>query len=183
MKIKSKLLRAAKHCQGKSDIRYYLNGIHIYGNIVESTNGHVAVQMTMDKKIRGNFILNIIGVIPAKALWTKFIFHKSETIAKHYDSCEQLISVSCVDVIDGNFPDINRVIPNKFKPIDYIGLNTEYVGLFGKMFGKNYMSAAKFQFSDKNSAVLITAASPIVKYEFGNPKFVVMPARLDDEKV
>jgi len=181
MKIKSKLLRAAQHCQGKEDIRYYLNGIHIYKNIVESTNGHVAVQMTMDKKIRGNFILNIKGVVPAKAQWTKFIFDKDETIAKHYDCYESLISVSCVEVIDGKYPDIDRVIPQKFGPIEAIGLNTEYVGLFGKMFGKNYMSAAKFQFSDKNSAALITAASPIVRSEFGNPKFIVMPARIDGD--
>lgn len=182
MKIKSKLLRAAQHCQAKGDIRYYLNGIHIYKDIVESTNGHVAVQMTMDKKIRGDLIINIKGVVPAKAQWTKFIFDKDETIAKHYDSFEALISVSCVDVIDGNFPDINRVIPKEFGPIEFIGLNTEYVGLFGKMFGKNYMSAAKFQFCDKNSAVLITAASAIVRKEFGNPKFIVIPARLDDDK-
>lgn len=182
MKIKSKLLRAAQHCQGRGDIRYYLNGIHIYKNIVESTNGHVAVQMTMKKKIRGNFILHINGVVPAKAYVTKFIFDKDETIAKHYDCFKALIAVSCVDVIDGRFPDINRVMPKEFNPIELIGLNTEYVGLFAKMFGKNYMSAAKFQFCDKNSAVLITAASAIVREEFGNPKFIVMPARLDDEK-
>lgn len=179
MKIESKLLRAAKHCQGKNDVRFYLNGIHIYKNIVEATNGHIAVKMTMKKKIRGNYILSIKGIIPAKAKFTKFEFNKSETIAKHYDIFGSLILVSCVDVIDGKFPDIDKVIPKEFKAVDFVGFNTEYVGVFSKMFGISNMGSAKFQFGGKTACALLTSTNGIVNEEFGNPKFMIMPTRLD----
>ena len=179
MKIESKLLRAAKCCQAKDDVRFYLNGIHIYKNIVEATNGHVAVQMTMKKKIRGNFILNVRGSIPAKAKFTKFEFNKAETIAKHYDIFGSLIQVSCVDVIDGNFPDVNRIIPTEFKPVDHVGFNTGYVGIFSKMFGNSNMGSAKFQFGGETACALLTSTNGIVNEEFGNPKFLVMPMRID----
>ncbi len=178
MKIESKLLRAAKHCQAKDDVRFYLNGIHIYKNIVEATNGHVAVQMTMKKKIRGNFILNIKGAIPVKAKFTKFEFNKSETIAKHYDLFGSLISVSCVDVIVGKFPDVDKVIPTEFKPASMVGFNTEYVGLFSKMFGNANMGSAKFQFSGDMGCALLTSMNGVINEEFGNPKFLIMPTRL-----
>lgn len=179
MEIESKLLRAAQHCQGKGDIRYYLNGVHVYDNIVESTNGHIAVQMIMKKKIRGNFILNIKSVVPSKAVVTKFVLGDSESIAKHYDLYKVLISVSCVTIIEGKFPDLNKVIPKEFKPALEVGFNTEYVGLFAKMFGKGVMGSAKFKFSGDIGCALLTSSNAIVNEEYGNPKFLVMPSRLN----
>lgn len=178
MKVESKLLRAAKCCQGKEDVRHYLNGIHIYKNIIEATNGHVAVQMIMKKRVRGDFILNIKGFIPAKANFTKFEFNKSETIAKHYDIFGSLISVSCVDVIKGNFPDVNKIIPTKFKAVGAVGFNTSYIGLFSKMFGSSIAGSAKFQFTGDDGCALLTSTNPIVNEEYGKPKFIIMPCRL-----
>ena len=87
MKIKSNLLRAAQMCHAKSgdEPRYYLCGIHIKGNIVEATNGHYAVRMTMESEVDGEHILNVKGAIPKKAHESEFILG-DEAIVKHRDS-------------------------------------------------------------------------------------------------
>jgi DNA polymerase III sliding clamp (beta) subunit (PCNA family) len=177
MNILSRLLRAAKICQGKDDPRYYLNGIHIYKNKIEATNGHIAIHMTMDKRIRKDLILNIRGVISKKAEYSSFVFGKSNFV-KHYDEFGSLISLNVVDVIDGKYPDINRIIPKEFKSVDSIGVKAAYVGLFGKMFNCKF-GVAKLQFSGENGAMLLTSTSDNINKEYGNPKFIVMPARID----
>jgi hypothetical protein len=179
MKISSKQLRAAKLCQAKNDIRYYLNGIHIYKNKIEATDGHMAVQMTMSKRIRRDIILNINGAIPKKAISSVFVFGK-ENIVKNYDIFGVLLNVLVVDVIDGKFPDLKRVIPTKFKSVDCIGVNTSYIGLFGKMFECRWGDIAKLQFTSKNGTMMLTSNSVSVNFEYGDPKFIVMPVRLDN---
>lgn len=177
MKINSKQLRAAKVCQAKDDVRYYLNGIHIYKNKIEATNGHIAVQMTMKNRIKRDLILNIQGPIPKTAKDSIFVFGK-DNFVKHYDSFGSLIKISVVDVIDGKFPDINRVLPTKFESVDSIGVKASYIGLFGEMFDCKW-GAAKLQFTGKNGAMLLTAVTDTINDEYGNPKFIVMPTRID----
>ena len=175
MNIPSKLLRAAMHCQAKSDIRYYLNGIHIKNNLVEATNGHVAVRMTMAESCEKDVIVNIASTVPAKAVNTVLVID-DEPIAKHYDKDEKLIAVSPASVIDGEYPEIDEVIPSESKPVEEIGINTSYLGLWAKMFKES--PAAKLTFNGSNSAVKITSNNEILNEEYGNPLFVVMPARL-----
>jgi len=178
MKINSNQLRAAKVCQAKDDVRYYLNGIHIYKNKIEATNGHIAVQMTMSKRVKSDRILNIQGPTPKKAQESEFVFGR-DNFVKHYDSFGSLIKISVVDVIDGKFPDINRVIPKHFKSIPTIGVETTYIGLFGKMFDCRFGGIARLKFTGENGSMLLTSTSAPINNEYGNPKFVVMPARID----
>ena len=178
MKISSKQLKAAALCQGKNDIRYYLNGIHIYKNIIEATNGHIAVQMTMSKRIKRDLILNINGIIPKKAQDSVFVFGK-DNFVKNYDMYGNLLSILTVDVIDGKFPDIKRVIPTEFKTVSYIGVNTSYLSLFGKMFNCRFGGAAKIQFSGLKGSMLVTSPNGLINEEYGNPKFIVMPVNVD----
>lgn len=176
MKIKSKLLRGAQMCQAKNDIRYYLNGIHIKGNYVEATNGHVCVRMTMDKEVETERIVNIHGKVPVRAVSSIFEFGEVEAIVKHYDLLCKLISVQIVDVIEGNYPDVERVMPadkNKLA-VDEIGLETSYISLFYDMF----KCQAKLEFFGVSSAVRLTPVSKSVNNDYGNPIFVVMPCSL-----
>jgi DNA polymerase-3 subunit beta len=177
MKIKSKLLRAAQMCHAKNDIRYYLCGIHIKGNIIEATNGHYAVRMAMDEEVDGEHILNVKGIIPKKADESEFIFG-DETIIKHRDSAGMLLSVHVVEVINkGRYPPIENFIPDSNKKVatEEIGFNTKYLALFDKMFG----SPAKFELFGSKNSVKLTALNTIANAEYGNPVFVVMPCRLD----
>jgi len=177
MKINSKQLRAAKVCQGKDDPRYYLNGIHIYKNKIEATNGHIAVQMTMTTRTRRDLILNIQGPIPKKAHESIFVFGE-DNFVKHYDSFSSLIKISVVDIIDGKYPDINKVMPSDFKSVTTIGVNTGYFGLFSQMFDQNFGEVARLKFTGDNGAMLLTSDSQIINDDYGNPKFIVMPSRI-----
>jgi len=178
MKISSKQLRAAALCQAKGDIRYYLNGIHIYKNKIESTNGHIAVQMTMSKRIKRDLILNVNGIIPKKAQDSVFVFGK-DNFVKNYDMYGNLLSILTVDVIDGNFPDINRVMPKEFQTVSYIGVNTSYLSLFGKMFDSRFSGSAKIRFAGEKGAMLVTSPNGLINEEYGNPQFIVMPVHVD----
>lgn len=178
MKIKSNLLRAAQMCHAKNDIRYYLNGIHIKGNIVEATNGHYAVRMTMESEVDGEHILNVKGVIPKKAHESEFILG-DEAIVKHRDASGLLLSVHIVDVIDKvRYPQIENAIPDSSKKVatEEIGFNTKYLALFDKMFG----SPAKLELFGPKGSGKLTALNAIVNIEYGNPIFIVMPCRIED---
>ena len=177
MKINSKQLRAAQICQAKDDVRYYLNGIHIYKNKIEATNGHIAVQMTMDHRIKCDLIVNIQGPIPKKAQDSIFVFG-DDNFVKHYDSFGSLIKISVVDVIDGKFPDISKVLPTKFESILTIGVETAYLGLFSKMFDQRFGGAAKLTFTGENGVMLLTSTNGNINQEYGDPQFIVMPARM-----
>lgn len=182
MKIKSKLLRAAQVCQAKNDIRYYLNGIHIKGRYVESTDGHCCVRMTMDKHVEVERIVNIHGRVPAKAVSSTFEIGEVEAIVKHYDQFCQLIGVQVVDVIEGKFPDFDSVIPKSGKKaINEIGFSPEYISRFSKMFsiGKRPCHA-KVEFFGKDAAINLTSNDERTNEEYGNPVFVVMPVLLKD---
>ena len=178
MKISSKQLKAAALCQGKNDIRYYLNGIHIYKNKIEATNGHIAVQMTMSKRIKRDLILNVNGIIPKRSQDSVFVFGK-DNFVKNYDMYGNLLSILTVDVIDGKFPDLNRVMPKDFKAVSHIGVETSYLHLFGKMFDCRFGGIAKLQFTGENGSMLLTSVNGQVNEEYGNPKFIVMPARVE----
>jgi DNA polymerase-3 subunit beta len=182
MKIKSKLLRAAQVCQAKDDCREYLNGIHIKGNHVESTDGHTCVRMTMDKVIDVERIVNIRGKVPVKAISSIFEIGEVEAIVKHYDQFCELISVQVVDVIEGKYPDFDRVIPkdDKKASVSEIGVNPDYVGRFSKMFTVAGICHAKVELFGINNAIKMTSLNAIINEEYGNPVFAVMPIRLKD---
>jgi len=180
MKIKSKLLRAAQVCQAKDDWREYLCGIHIKGNHVESTDGHCCVRMAMDKHVEIERIVNIQGRVPAKAVSSIFEIGEVEAIVKHYDQFCQLIGVQVVDVIEGKYPDFDRVFPkdDKKTAINEIGINPDYIGRFSKMFTISKMCHAKVELFGINNAIKMMSLNAIINEEYGNPVFVVMPIRL-----
>ena len=180
MKIPSKLLRAAQFCQANGDCRSFINGVHIFGNTIEATNGHVAVRMTMIKKASKSIIVNIKGKVPKSAYESKLVISNNETIVKHYDKSGALTSVQVVNLIDGDYPDLDRVIPNSkdSEPVSKIGLNVDYLSLFSKMFSATKPNA-KIEFFGENNAIKLTSENAITNLEFGNPELVVMPCRMD----
>lgn len=113
MIIQSKLIRAALVCAAKNDVRYYLNGLHITPKHIEATNGHVALRMEHGIRTKKNIIVQFEGPVPAKAETTELVFNK-EAFAIHRDAFNLRISITGIKLVDGLFPDMERVIPKKW---------------------------------------------------------------------
>ena len=179
MKINSQQLRAAMVCQGKNDVRYYLNGVHIKGNRIESTNGHVAVVMTMKNRVRGDWILKIKGKIPKTSSISRFEFSKNESIVKHYDALGSLLSVHPVDVIEGSFPDLDKITNRDIVPAPYASFNAIYIAMLNEMFDSKHGCNVAIFTNAPGGLLKVKPIGPNIKKEYGNPLYVVMPVRHD----
>ncbi|MGS3467593.1 hypothetical protein ACB303_16205 [Citrobacter farmeri] len=182
MIIQSKLIRAALVCAAKNDVRYYLNGVHITSKYIEATNGHVALRMEHGIRTKKNIIIQFEGPVPAKAETTELVFNK-EAFAIHRDACERRISITGIKLVNGRFPDLERVIP---KEVDF-GINpviqAEYLGYPEKMFGRERkFIPVQLRPSIEHGAVRIKF-DPVIDATYGNPELVVMPCRDDAFKV
>ncbi|HDI3023783.1 TPA: hypothetical protein PL523_004347 [Cronobacter turicensis] len=176
MIIRSKLIRAVLVCAAKKDVRYYLNGVHITPKHIEATNGHVALRMEHGIRTKKNIIVQFEGTVPAKAETTELVFSK-EAFAIHRDKFERRISITGIRLIDGCFPDFERVIPKdedlSINPI----IQASYLGYPEKMFGREHLFIpVRLHPSGEGSAVRIEF-SQFINEAYGNPEFVVMPCR------
>ena len=160
----------------KQDIRYYLNGVLLTSDYLAATNGNYLVKV--DNKTGGvlnNIIIDRFDLAIKLKLFTK----KNPPILQVKTiNGEQ---VPCLDeyelkTVDGNFPDINRVIfdaPQKSytAPLE-IGLDLKLLAVLSKaidVISDHKISGAKFTFSDCESSV---------KIEKTNITGVLMPCRL-----
>lgn len=144
MIIQSKLIRAALVCAAKNDVRYYLNGVHITPKYIESTNGHVALRMEHGIRTKKNIIVQFEGPVPAKAETTELVFNK-EAFAIHRDAFERRISITGIKLVDGRFPDMERVIPKKvdfsINPViqaEYLIIRKRCLVASGSLFPSSY---------------------------------------------
>lgn len=179
MKISAKIIRAAMVCQARDDIRYYLNGFKINKKYVQSTNGHVAVQMEHGLKRIKDGIYFIQGKIPAKAELVKFIIRKNLKIVEFIGVCDEVVGVSILEIIEGNFPDIdNKIIkPLKSKKINNKNIpriSTEYLSLTNRMFKFKYLSC-DMEFRGEDTAILVKFSGGLINEECGNPELIIMP--------
>lgn len=178
MIIQSKLLRAALVCAAKNDVRYYLCGLHITPKHIEATNGHVALRMEHGIRTKKNIIVQFEGPVPAKAETTELVFNK-EAFAIHRDAFDCRISITGIRLIDGGFPDMERVIPKKFNLSIHPAILAEYLSYPEKMFGRDRKNIpVQLRPSCEHGAVRIQF-DPVINSIYGNPAFVVMPCRDD----
>lgn len=151
MEIETHLLRAATKFQAKNDIRYYLNGIHLNHGKIEATNGHVAVILDTGEENDADKIISFVGTIPKKASKTKLCFNDDfENIAIHYDHNGLKIDAQLFNVIDGRFPNVERVKPKKLKTDKFPALQTEYLALMHKAFeasSKNFVAVKPINYA------------------------------------
>lgn len=178
MKIKSALLRAALVCVAKSDVRYYLNGVHITPKYLEATDGYVALRMEHGFNTKRNVIVQFEGKIPARAETTELIFSK-EPMAIHRDANEQRIGFTGIKLVDARYPDLGRVIPKEVEEGVIPVLQSHMLGYPEKMFGSSRrFIPVKLAPSGKEKACRLLFDSNVNK-SFGNPQLVVMPCRAD----
>lgn len=180
MIIPTRLLRAALVCVAKNDARYYLEGVHITSKYIEATNGHVAVRMEHGIKTRKDIIVKFEGVVPAKAEKTELIFTK-EPLAIHRDVNGLRIGFTAMRLLDGRFPDLDRIIPSIIDESVTPPVQGEYMAYPLKMFGRDSkMVAVKVAPSGETTACRFLFENSVCSI-FGNPQFVVMPIRFKKE--
>lgn len=179
MMVNTNKLRAAIKFQAKADSRFYLCGFRINEEYIEATNGHVAVRMDNCEGFTGDYILNLIGAIPAKAVKTEFLI--SDCVAKHFDINDKLVGAQAFDVIEGKFPDLSGVIPVESCKGEFPAIQIKYMSIFEKAFkkgGLNYCAVKPVSY-DSFKAAVFKLCFESDNEEFGSPVIIIMPTRED----
>jgi len=172
MNIDSQLLKSMLGGAAKNDVRFFLNGVHVFGETIEATNGHYLFTAKIDKTEEDR-IFKIIGTIPAKAQDTEISFETN--IATHKNFNNEIVGVGYVEVIDGKFPDTQKVI-DKFKPekVSEIAFSPEYLSLPKKLFGANGVT---LEFGGKDGTA--RAKFKHNKTSYTDIEMYLMPMRMD----
>jgi DNA polymerase-3 subunit beta len=179
-------LKAAMIFQAKGDVRYYLNGVYLNKEKgrTEAANGYclIAINSAEISDIPNSMIIQISGSIPASAFYADVTMIDEKCgVIEFRDGAKNPVPKSGTrkraffDVIEGKYPDIDKVLPSKkLKKIEKIAFNPEYMGWAAKAskaLGAGYtIAVAKFM-GDTESIELE------IKGIDDEAKVVVMPCR------
>lgn len=177
IKVSKILLESALIFQAKKDIRYYLNGVCFKSDgRVCSTDGHRAfVGGKHDGELKGDVTLSVTKS-PTKNYDYAHINTDAKIITYHLDNTVQ-IGVGMVDVIDGRFPDIDRIIPKEINPAERIAFNAGYLADIEKAakFFSPKLTSVTIELNGSNSACAAKLKSPSGE----EATIIVMPMRID----
>ena len=124
-------LRAAQMMQPKNDVRYYLNGVFLGANgDIVATDGHTLfyAPSSFEAGQIEDTIINIEGLIPKNVETAFFDFERKVIIAGK--------KTLPFTVIEGKFPDYNRVIPKEDAPDSfYIHIAPKYLKKVHDVYG------------------------------------------------
>ena len=176
LKISKLLLEGALMFQAKQDIRYYLNGIcFMPDGRVAATDGHRAmIASKHENKITDNVIVSV-SKSPTKRYDYAVLDTKTKMVTYH-DDTELMVGAGICNMIDGRFPDVDRVIPKQTSPTEQIGFNAKYladVEKLAKLFNPKYESV-RFELNGNTSAAVTNISAPTGE----NAKVIVMPMRI-----
>ncbi|MBI6550130.1 hypothetical protein [Xenorhabdus lircayensis] len=176
MIIDSCMLRAALVCVAKNDPRYYLCGVHITPQYLESSNGFVAFRLEHGINTRRKVITRFHGKIPKKADTTELHFTK-EPYAVHRDIAGVRVGFTVLSMLDGRFPDLDRVIPKKVENVTP-QFQAEFLTYPQKMFGDDSRFIAVSMHPSGMTEGCVMKFSDNINQRYGNPQLVVMPCRI-----
>jgi len=177
IKVSKTLLECAQLFKAKNDIRYYLNGICFKADgRVCSTNGHMAfIGGKHEGKVKDDLIISIQKA-PTKRYEYAIIDTETLVVTYFNDAGAVKVGVGLCELIDGKFPDIDRVIPKSRQACDIIGFRAEYLARIApaaKLFNPNWESVTLDLNGSDGSAITK------LKSHFGETGLiVVMPMRL-----
>ena len=195
-KLEPHLLRACAPAMSTDETRYYLNGVHVFESdgkmIYEATNGHILIRVESVNEQEDENIEGIDIIIPdffvkeiSKPKFLKgFGCIGLEWVDAVIDcqtiNIEMPNGVVSNKLIDGTFPETDKVIPKKGScrdlTFDSIGLNLGYLSKIDKSIKAMGMTVAETVFgNDNKSAVRFDAYSP----EKGRWTALQMPARVN----
>lgn len=176
LKISKLLLEGALMFQAKQDVRYYLNGIcFMPDGRVAATDGHRAfIASKHENKLTDNVIVSV-SKSPLKRYSYAVLDTKTKMVTYH-DEHEIMVGAGICELIDGKFPDIDRVIPKEKSPAEEIGFNAKYladVEKAAKLFNPKWENV-RFELNGNTSAAVANLSSP----DGFTAKIIVMPMRL-----
>ena len=147
IKINLNVLMSAVLIAPKTDVRYYLNGIHISINRVTSTDGHrlftYDIKGTFEDGNDNQFCEEFASfIIPRDSIvqLNKSLTVKERRLAVveitenngHYQmTCEN--SIVCFHPVDGKYPDVDRVIPKHYESKPHETYHWSYMNDFSKI--------------------------------------------------
>lgn len=134
MKVKGAILNTLQATAARGDVRHYLEGVHIVNDGVrlrlEATDGHRAARV--DLPIAGGLplfdVLVVVPRLPANAEVELFLRDDGRLAVRTGNLTAGL------DVVDGRFPELDRVLPapdGKYLPES---MNAAYIEAAGKAF-------------------------------------------------
>jgi DNA polymerase III subunit beta len=140
LSIKQETLRAALLFAGRTDIRFYLNGLCLTNDAIVATDGHRLIKI--DKcfeDVSGDMPDNMRCIVPRDLVEQALKLSKSKTLQIVFKVSTQdgktTVSASVASssvssaIVDGSYPDFSRVIPENKS--DAIGagcnLNPDYL--------------------------------------------------------
>lgn len=174
--IDARFVRSAQLAQAKKDVRYYLNGflLDTTGMIV-ATNGHYlyAGKYTSEPGVAADVIIRIDGVIPKSAGTVEFTFNENMKEGVCKTNTRKLFAF---DVIDGEFPDWEKVKPvytDEFT--DGLVVNPVYLALLAKIFPEK--AGLIIQHGTDREVIQISQESQSEYAE--NSFFLLMPVKSD----
>lgn len=159
--------------QAKKDVRYYLEGMCFRPDgKVAATDGHTLAVSNHDNEITHPVIVKV-HKLPSRC------FHHAEIdtetkIVTLMDKNGVRVGVAMCDVIDGAFPDVDKVIPKSTEAVEKIQFNAGYLARIEK--------CAKL-INPKFQGVTMTFDSPIraAKFEINGIDdqitIIIMPMR------
>ncbi|WP_339053230.1 hypothetical protein [Arsenophonus endosymbiont of Crataerina pallida] len=170
--VDKKALLSAMIFQAKCDVRYYLNGICFApDNKLYSTDGYrVFIGEHKTEALHENVIISIKGT-----KFTRFDKAQIDThsgIVTYFDEDELRVGAAICEVIDGEYPNIEQMIPKENKPVSIIGFNASYLAdiqKVAKIYNPKYQSI-KIKPNGNDNASIVELSE--------NVSVIIMPMKI-----
>ena len=176
LKISRIMLESSRIFCAKEDIRYYLNSVcFMPGGKLAATDGHRLFMGQHDNGLTENAIVSI-----EKAPHKRYSYAVCDTdsgIVEFFNDSDTRVGVALCKLIDGRYPDVERVIPKEQLAVDRIGFNAGYladVEKCAKLFNPKWPGVT-FELHGNTNAAVATVKSPTGE----TAKIIVMPMRID----
>lgn len=177
MKLKiSKIMLESSHIfRAKKDIRYYLNGVcFMPGGKLAATDGCRLFMGSHENDLNESVIVSI-EKSPVKKY--DHAICDTETGLVEFFIAEHRVGFGLCQLVDGRYPDVERIIPKETDAVDRIAFNAGYladVEKCAKLFSPKYQSVV-FELQGNDRAAVATVKSPTGE----TAKIIVMPMRID----
>ena len=176
LKISRIMLESSRIFRAKADIRYYLNGVcFMPGGKLAATDGHRLFMGQHDNELTENAIVSI-----EKAPHKRYAYAVCDTdsgLVEFFNDSGSRVGVALCQLVDGRYPDVERVIPKEQAACDRIGFNAGYladVEKCAKLFNPKWPGVT-FELTGNTNAEVATVKSPTGE----TAKIIVMPMRIE----
>lgn len=178
MKLKiSKIMLESTHIfRAKADIRYYLNGVcFMPGGKLAATDGHRLFMGSHENELTENVIVSI-DKSPVKK-YDHAICDTETGLVEFFDFLEKRVGTALCKLVDGRYPDVERIMPKESNAVDRICFNAGYladVEKCAKIFKPKWQSVI-FELNGNTNAAVATVKSPTGE----TAKIIIMPMRIE----